>query len=498
RHRRRRLTIDIRSPRLSSLAAQMSQRVRALGVACMAALILTLPHHALAQSGALPEAVARLLEKHRIPTGSLSVYVRDVSANKPLVQVHAEVARNPASVMKVVTTLAGLDLLGPSYVWTTRAYARTAPNKGEIGDLFFVGGGDPFFVTERFWLFLRQLRDLGVANIRGDLVVDRSFFRTAKAQPGDFDKRPLRVYNVLPDASLINFHATRFILRPSPNGVAISIDPPIDNFVVDNQLRLRDGPCKRRGWKLKLSVVETTPRRVRIAGTYPKRCPKHELTRAVLTPAAYTKGLFTGLWRELGGKFSGQLRYGSAPRDGSLLFEQASQPLALQARGMNKFSNNVMTRHLLLTLGAEHAGPPGTLKKGRAAIEAWLRKEGVWASGFRIDNGAGLSRIARISARTLGELLWKAYRSPRMPEIVSSLPIAGVDGSMRYRLQGEAGAGRAHIKTGLLNGVRAMAGYVLTQTGRRLVVVSLHNHPGVDRGVGTQVQDALLRWAHNL
>ena len=171
-----------------------------------------------------------------------------------------------------------------------------------------------------------------------------------------------------------------------------------------------------------------------------------------------------------------------------------SRPLGEIIRSVNKFSNNVMARQLLLTLGAERQGPPGTTAKGAAAIRAWLDAAGIDMPALVMDNGSGRSRRTRVSAAGLGRLLQAAYRSPTMSEFVASLPLAATDGSMSRRLRGDPLAGRAHVKTGLLEGVLALAGYVHAVSGRSYVVVLLLNHPGVHYGVGSAVQDALLRW----
>ncbi|MEM7254611.1 MAG: D-alanyl-D-alanine carboxypeptidase/D-alanyl-D-alanine-endopeptidase [Pseudomonadota bacterium] len=444
----------------------------------------------------LPEPVASVMKQHRLPPDSISVYVRDVRADSPMVAFNDDVPRNPASVMKLVTTLAGLELLGPAFQWTTRVYANAAPKDGKVKNLYVRGGGDPFLVVERFWLLLRQVRALGVRDITGDVIVDGSYFAIPKSDPGEFDGRPYRIYNVRPSGALVNFHALSFRFQPQKKSVAISVDPPIEDLVIQNQLRLVDGPCRSRNWKLQMQVVEAKSPTVRFAGAYPRRCPKHELVRSTMSGHQYFSGLFRSLWREQGGTFAGRVKRAPVPKQAVELTSLDSLSLAELARGMNKFSNNVMTRHLLLTLGAELGGVPGTPNKGRNAIVDWLRAWNLPTRHFRIDNGAGLSRDARLSARFLGELLHRAFHSARMPEFLSTLPIVGIDGSMRRRLKDTSVIGQGHFKTGLLNDVRAIAGYMRTESGRRLGVVALQNYPKIDRGAGTEVQDALLRWLH--
>jgi len=172
-----------------------------------------------------------------------------------------------------------------------------------------------------------------------------------------------------------------------------------------------------------------------------------------------------------------------------------SPALAQVVRDMNKFSNNVMARQLFLTLGAEGAGEPATPEKADRVIREWLAGKGLSVPELILENGSGLSRSERISARNLGLLLLSSFRSPVMPELIASLPLAAVDGTMKKRLSDADVAGQAHIKTGSLTGVRSIAGYVLDAQGRRLVVVSMVNHPNA--GNAQAAQDALLAWIYN-
>jgi D-alanyl-D-alanine carboxypeptidase/D-alanyl-D-alanine-endopeptidase (penicillin-binding protein 4) len=173
-----------------------------------------------------------------------------------------------------------------------------------------------------------------------------------------------------------------------------------------------------------------------------------------------------------------------------------SVPLAEVIRNVNKFSNNVMTRQLLLTVGAEAESPPGTEAKGRLAVANWLSAHGIGAPALFLENGSGLSRETRISAQTMANMLVLAWRHPYMPEFIASMPLSGMDGTMRNRFRGSDLAGRMHLKTGRLDHVYAIAGYVQASSGTRYVVVAFHNDTDVHRGPGGELQDALLRWVY--
>jgi D-alanyl-D-alanine carboxypeptidase/D-alanyl-D-alanine-endopeptidase (penicillin-binding protein 4) len=277
--------------------------------------------------------------------------------------------------------------------------------------------------------------------------------------------------------------------------VRVVVDPPMSTLKLDNRIKLTSGRCSWRKRRIRMHVVrfESAPE-VRFSGTFPSACPEFELLRAVAQPGPYVFGAFKPMWEEMGGRIDGKWRAGLVADGAVRVHRASSRPLGELIRYMNKFSNNVMTRNLLLALGAHAYGAPGTLEKGRRAIDDWLLLNDIQAPELRVDNGSGLSREGRISALSLARVLLKSWATPFMPEFVSSLPLSALDGTLRKRFRKSDLRGNVHMKTGLLNGVRSIGGYMHTRSGRRLVVVSLHNHPGVQNGSGTAVQDALLEW----
>jgi D-alanyl-D-alanine carboxypeptidase/D-alanyl-D-alanine-endopeptidase (penicillin-binding protein 4) len=205
--------------------------------------------------------------------------------------------------------------------------------------------------------------------------------------------------------------------------------------------------------------------------------------------------LFTRLWRELGGTFAGGVRDADTPPGARRLLAHRTQSLAEIVRDINKFSNNVMARQLFLALGAIALGAPASYEKSTRAVTQWLAARGLAFPELVLENGSGLSRTERISAKNLGQLLLVAQRAAIMPEYIASLPLVAVDGTMKKRLAGADVAGQAHIKTGTLSGVRAIAGYVLDAKGRTVVVVCLVNHERAPNAA--VVQDALLKWVYS-
>ena len=460
---------------------------------------LLAPVTALAQSAALPEPVARALAQAGIPESAAGFYVHENGAERPLVAAGAERPLNPASTIKLLTTYAALELLGPAYSWVTEAYAAGALNQGVLaGDLVIKGYGDPKLTLENFWLLLRSLRGRGLREIRGDLVLDRGYFAAEDFDPSRFDDHPTRPYNTGPDALLVNFKAVRlqFIPEPEARAVRIVAEPQLPQVQIVNNLVLDNAPCGDWVGRLKLDAQGgAASARLAFSGSFSRDCGERARNYSVLGHGQYTLGLFHELWRELGGAFNGNVRDGTAGPDARLIASVQSPTLAEIVRDMNKFSNNVMARQLFLTLGAVGAGAPASNDKSGRVIRQWLAGKGLSFPELVLENGSGLSRVERISAKHLGQLLLHAFRSPLMSELMASLPLAAVDGTLKKRLSGAEVAGQAHIKTGSLTGVRSIAGYVLDAQGRRVVVVFIVNHANADSA--QPVQDALLRWVYN-
>lgn len=448
---------------------------------------------------ALPPPVAQALAAARIAPGSVAVVVQEVGAARPSLSINAATPMNPASVMKLVTTYAALELLGPAYRWKTGAYATGSLRDGVLeGDLILKGSGNPKLDVEAFWMLLRAVRGKGLRDIRGDLVLDRSHFERPADEPASFDGDAFRPYNVLPDALLVNFKSLRFAFAPEAERgtVRLYVEPLPPALEVVNLLRLVEGGCPEgQAFRdLLKATFEPARQRAIFAGRYPASCGDKELNVALLEPNDHVAGMMRQLWTELGGAWGGGTREGVVPPDARALHVHESPALAEIVRDMNKFSNNVMARQLFLTLGAESAGAPASAQKASSSIRDWMTRRGIAAPELVMENGSGLSRLERISAASLAALLQAAWRSAVMPEFVASMPLAAVDGTMRRRLRGEGVAGQAHIKTGLLADVRSMAGYVLDRGGRRHAVVMLINHANAHEA--QPAMDALLRWVY--
>ena len=446
----------------------------------------------------LPAAVLNALEVRNVPAESLSIYVEDVDSGEVVLRWHDEETRNPASTIKLLTTLAALDILGPAYRWKTEVYANGSITGDALdGDLLLKGHGDPFLVTERVWQLLRNIRNRGIREIKGDLLIDDSYFDVGDYDPAAFDRQPLRAYNVAPNALLMNFKVVRYWFEPDEEAGAVSVrlDPQLDNLQVENRLSLRTGSC--RGYQRGITITANGPvDQVTFSGKFPNGCERYAMDRTALSHNEFVYGLFRSLWRESGGVFDGGWKNVVAEEEAEPLLVFDSLPLREMIARVNKHSNNVMARQLLYTLSAEADGHPGTEQGGKKVISDWLVENGLDSCKLAIENGAGLSRDARITAADLGSLLRFAWRQPYMPEYLASMSLSGLDGTLSRRFRNTELIGKAHLKTGSMDHVTAIAGYLQTRSGRRFAVVALQNYEDIHRGPGEEVQYALLRWLY--
>jgi D-alanyl-D-alanine carboxypeptidase/D-alanyl-D-alanine-endopeptidase (penicillin-binding protein 4) len=431
-----------------------------------------------------------------LPLGSVSFAIVDPESDRLVAGQNIDTRRSPASTIKVLTTFASLDLLGPAYVWHTRALTRGEIRNGVLdGDLILQGGGDPYMTLERWWNFARTLRDKGLKTISGDIVIDDTAFSLPTEDPGAFDGRPNRSYNVQPDALMVNFQSVEF--RMVPNAIMHRVDivatPSPSNLVIENHIGLASGRCRAAAGRVDFEVASERWDRVIFSGALSPSCAERSIARVLLRPADYAFGTFVTLWRELGGEFSGKLHVAPAPADARAFVSFDSLTLGEIVRLTNKYSSNLMARHLLLTMGEDRFGVPATLDKGAAAVAEWSQERGLSLQDVNIDNGSGLSRTTNISVLQLAKVLSAAYRSRYAPEFLASLPLAGVDGTLRARMKNSP-AGTVRLKTGHLDGVSGVAGYVTTPAGKTFVLVSLVNDARADYGAAEPVHAAIVSW----
>jgi D-alanyl-D-alanine carboxypeptidase/D-alanyl-D-alanine-endopeptidase (penicillin-binding protein 4) len=462
-----------------------------------AALALARPAPALgaddAPSAVLPPVLASALRSTGIPASAVALVVRPLGAGSLRVALNDATAMSPASTMKLVTTYAALELLGPAFRWRTEAFTAGALlDDVLLGDLVFRGSGDPKLVVENLWSLAQRIRAYGVREIRGDVLLDRSAFAPAAHDPALFDGEPLRPYNTGPDPLLLNYKTLSISFVPDlqTRAVRVVATPPLAGLKWPSVVRGAEGPCN--DWRGQLQGDFSNPLEPVFRGSFPFACGERVWHVSVLEHAAYFGAVFRALWEGMNGTWTGRVREGTVPADARRIAVHESPPLAEVIRDINKFSNNVMARQVFLTLGSDGATGAASTERSVQVIRDWLVRRGILIPGLVLENGSGLSRTERLTAAGLARLLVTAFEGPLMPEFVASLPLLNVDGLPRNR---SVASGSAHIKSGLLAEVRAQAGYVRAASGRRYVIVAVVNHPDAPANAQPFL-DFLLDWIY--
>ena len=448
-----------------------------------------------AQAG-LPVTVRQALRQAQVPPDAMAVQVHALDGGQTGLRLgHRDnEAMNPASVMKLFTTYAGLQLLGPDHVWRTRIYATGPVRDGVLqGSLVIRGSGDPKLVIERAQAMVAEVQALGVRQVRGDIVLDRSVFDvTPRSEP--FDDEPLRPYNVTPDGLLLNFKSVIYRFSPDTAGgrATVTSEPPLAGLDVQADVPLTAGSCK--DWRSGLRADFGQPLRTVFAGGYPASCGERHWPVAFPAPEEFAPRMLQALWSQAGGELTGQVRQGSTPAQAKLLLEYPSLPLREIIADINKMSNNVMAQQLFLTLSAE-MGAPGRFEASRLRMARWWRERFPGQFAPVLENGSGLSRSERSTAAAIGQLLRQASSGAGADAFLQSLAIAGVDGTaqrLKERMPHSPVIGRAWLKTGSLRDVVSVAGYVQGESGRRYSVVAIINHANAQQA--RPALDQLLDW----
>ena len=448
----------------------------------------------------LPENVLAILRNAGLAEASLSALVLPIQGGTPRLAVLEERAMAPASTMKLATTLVALEELGPTFRWHTELLSQGRIDVATLrGTLYLRGGGEPNLNWDGLRAMFRSLRAQGATHLEADLVLDRSLFRPMRPDVGvpDFDESPKAYYNVIPDALVLNGNVIEFSLESNGQKTLVRTQPPLAGVLVDADLSLKDMPCDAwdDDWDAPLvQVADDGHITVLLRGAFPGNC-KTKTRLSLLDRNLYIERFLQAYWQELGGTWKGRVRDGVTPSDALLLVERNSDTLADLVKPINKASDNLMARTLYLTLGTQlpkEGRQDNTFINANVAVRSWFNKNGISTDGLVMDNGSGLSRLERISARQLASALQVATRSNWFAEFASSFPIVAIDGAMRKRLRESPAAGRARIKTGTLRDAVAIAGYVRDVRNQDWVVVAFINDPEARKG--RPALDALIDW----
>lgn len=448
----------------------------------------------------VPPPVQRLLDEAGIPSDGVGLVVAPLQGGPRHLAHRADTPLQPGSTMKLVTTLVALERLGPAWRGRTRVLAAGPVEGGVLeGDLVLQGGADMDLSWQALQGLLRQLRERGIREIRGDLVLDRSAFRPSRLDRDvpPFDEGPEFEYNVIPDALLVDANLLRVTVRAEGASVSVAVNPPLHGVSVRARMTVVDAPCSRwgEGWQPPQVTEGWFGRReVVLQGTWPQGCER-SLALNLLDRDEFTARLVRALWEDLGGRWLGDVREAPTPPSAALLAERTSRPLSELVRAINKPSDNALSRMLLLALGRESPGgdEEATLDRAARAVRSWFTQRGLDIEGMVLDNGSGLSREERLTPAQLEAVVRAGWTGIWAPEFAASLPIVGVDGTMRLRGR-DLAPGQARLKTGTLRNVVALAGVVHDAAGRPMVVVVMLNHERARPVLARPIADALVRW----
>ena len=456
----------------------------------------------------LPAPVRAALAAAGLPENAVGVVVLPLHTRQPVVAHRESVSMQPASTIKLVTSAVALDRLGPN----TRGFTElrsAAPVAGDVlqGDLVLRGGVDPELGLPQLWALLAELRWSGVREIAGDIVLDRRLFNPPRSDIGlpPFDDAPEFPYNVIPDALQLAGNLLNLEISSDAQQVRARLLPPLPGVELVNSLRAVEAPCAAWGrtglWMPPHTTVQGSgPEglvRIELRGSFPRDCTQRPSLQ-LMDRTDLADRLLRYAWQQLGGSWRGRAREAesaSAPVETTrLLARRESRPWGEVLRQVNKRSDNPLTRMMFLALGLKAAASePGTPTAELAAreVRAWFVEQGIATEGLVMDNGSGLSRIERITPMQLALAVQAGLRGRFAPELLMSMPQAGVDGSYIARFKDSAAKGRARLKPGGLRNVGSMAGMVPDADGRPVVMVFIANH---DRPVVRQAIDALIEW----
>ena len=447
------------------------------------------------QAAGLPATVARTLNEAKVPVDALSVWIAPLDGHGRQMILHPDTPRNPAAVMKLVTTSVALATFGPSHRWQV-ALTTASTWRGDtlFGPLVLEHDGDPALTAERLWQMVRAVRAHGIRRIQGFRVTGPPL-NLPPWNPEAFDGRGDAPYTQGPAATLVSFNAILLWLIPQPDGrtVVTYAQPPVPLPIDASAVTLENGPCT--GKARDYVTVTFADDRIAIAGRYPKSCGAATLAIAPPDPNRFAEWVLTAIWHELGGEIDPKLSQRPGP---NYRFALSDSPTLTEILfQMNKWSNNVIARQLLALVGfAIEPKAADHVAAGARAALSFLQQAGIDEGGTTlVENGAGLSRQERITARTLARLLTYVAKQEYAAEFTAGLPRLGEDGTARRRYRHHPLEGQAHLKTGTLRDVRALAGYARDRQGRPYVVVMLLNHPNASAAAALFPQ--LLGWLVN-
>ncbi|MFP4597280.1 MAG: D-alanyl-D-alanine carboxypeptidase/D-alanyl-D-alanine-endopeptidase [Persicimonas sp.] len=430
------------------------------------------------EAAELDSAVRAILAGSDVTRGTVGIHVEDVDTGQVLVSRSADEPMNPASNVKLITSAAALDTFGPQHSFGTRLMAEGVDDAGTVeGSLYVEGGGEAFLLFEDFLDWAGQLRQKGVTAIEGDIVIDDTAFDGDYLPPGFEQKDEDASYRPPIGAVSVNFNAVSAVVEPGDKpGAAANcrLVPPNKHVEIVN--KAKTAPGRRRHIQLRSEPTESGTRLV-IEGRIGQQASAFRGRKRIDNPPEFAGAVLASALEMVGIEFDGEVKVGSTPDDAEKLVSHSSQPLSYVVLAMNKWSNNFMAEQVLRNLGVGDDDEASTWDASREAAMEFLEKAGVDTEKLTIHNGSGLYDGNLVSPRQFVQLLRYMNDHPSAPEYLSSLAIAGTDGTLKRRLKDAPTAGNVRAKTGTLNEVSAVSGYARTESGRMVAFSVLVNDP---------------------
>lgn len=423
-----------------------------------------------------------VLEKSTLKNARVTVQVRSLDDGSVVFSRDPDELLNPASNVKLFTAAAALARLGPEYRFETEFLVDPEFKDGKAKTLYIRGRGDPTITTERLYGIVSELVHAGLKEVQ-DVVVDDSWFDAERSPPGFDQEYGDKAYLAPTGALSLNWNTVGVYLRPAEQAggkATIEVEPPSDYFVIDGDVST--GTKTQRRFTVSSAVDKDRVRqKIEAKGVVPVDKGTWSVWKKIDQPALYFGFTVKALLVQRGVKVKGRLRNGTVPFGQKMLHQAQSDTLDIVLKKLNKHSSNFVAEQLIKTLGAEGRGVPGSHPKGIDVVEDFLEREvGIARGSYVMKNGSGLNDANRFSAAQTNKLL--AYMMDRfqvMPEYLSSVGIAGKDGTLKYRFEGSDAVGRLRAKTGTLETVSALSGYVQSVGGERFVFsIMVNDFPG--------------------
>ena len=424
-------------------------------------------------------SVDALIKKHQIPENKLSIILEDSESGERLISINPSTTRSPGSVTKIFTAFAALDLLGEAYQWRTDAFIEKENNNKEIVDhLLIRGGGDPSFSLKDLEKLILNIRAKGIREIRDDIYFDQTFFRQRKKSTAKFDKSPLRPYNTMHSSLIVNSNKIDLSFNLNEQTGKPDITPlflPI-GIEIENNLSVGTGKCK--DFRSQVTFDERFRKEtltILINGVYPAQCKNLDHDLAITRTEHYFFGVFKKLWLNSGGTINGYYKKKNKSNKHVLVAHVFSEELSTALEMMLKESDNLTARNIFLSL--PEFSKRKELRNSRKLLYGSMKENNIyWHFRNIIDNGSGLSRVTRIKAESVMSLIQEIDQGTKFSSVKSMLPISGVDGTLKNIYQSKLLRGQLRLKTGTLNGVRCLAGFITTKSGNEYRFVFMHNN----------------------